>query len=335
MENQKRRLDGIDLFKFILAFFVIAIHAYKTENMASFIFVDGICRVAVPFYFIVSGYFCFRKKNIEGYLKSIITLYLVWTVIYLPVIINGMITDNPKGHSAAYVIIRWIILQFSLSGSYFHLWYINATFWGVLIVYILLKVGIKPKGVLIISAAVYLAGLLGQSYHGLIAGTPVERIFQLYCKVFSSTRNGLFIGFPFIAMGAYISEKHICMPVKKSLPLFFIGIALLIFEVLFTRQNTAPADYNSYIFLPLCAFALFMLSLNIESATPGKYRPLRDISVITFFVHMYVLMGINSVSSAVLNPPVRYLTVSVVSLAVSLAIYRLSKRFKPLRYLYA
>ena len=56
--KQSNGYQAVDLLRFILAFFVVAIHFPPIEKpeVARLVLVDCVSRIAVPFYFIVSGF---------------------------------------------------------------------------------------------------------------------------------------------------------------------------------------------------------------------------------------------------------------------------------------
>lgn len=89
----------IDIAKFIAAIFVMFIHCGSlfSNEWVSLLFVDVLCRYAVPFFFISSGFFLFKKvkfkngkmektkenfKNFFKYELRIVILYTVWSLIY-------------------------------------------------------------------------------------------------------------------------------------------------------------------------------------------------------------------------------------------------------------
>ena len=81
MENRKnlaqtsRNYNGVDLIKFICAFLVCMIHIpplpTQTEDevflnkdifgMINTLIQGGVCRIAVPFFFVAAGFFLFKK----------------------------------------------------------------------------------------------------------------------------------------------------------------------------------------------------------------------------------------------------------------------------------
>ncbi len=98
----------VDVVKFICAFLVIAIHVVPFTDIDPYLSYgvkQYIARLAVPFFFVAGGYFCFRKTDYNNfdserpiaYAKRIFRLYLIWTTIYLPLIIQVVIGARGGG----------------------------------------------------------------------------------------------------------------------------------------------------------------------------------------------------------------------------------------------
>lgn len=62
--RKNTQLDSLDMMKFICMFLVIAIHVPPFENLSEkldFLVEQCVCRVAVPMYFITSGYLLLER----------------------------------------------------------------------------------------------------------------------------------------------------------------------------------------------------------------------------------------------------------------------------------
>ena len=64
--SRDHAFNGIDLFKFICAFMVCMIHVppFQTSvfglDRLNFYLMQGVCRIAVPYFFVSSGFLLFR-----------------------------------------------------------------------------------------------------------------------------------------------------------------------------------------------------------------------------------------------------------------------------------
>ena len=200
--------NSIDLCKFICSLLVVAIHIpfmapVDVYGVSYDFFRHVIARVAVPFFFVASGFFLYKKFNlynisldvVKKYVMRIFQLYVVWSVIYLP--INFL--DYSQNNRSALIDVISYLRNFFLIGSYLHLWYLQATIVAVVLLTFLLYRCRSIRKIVTLVSILYLIGVLGNSWYGLIA--PVKNEFPLFAEIvkvyrmiFCSTNNGLFEG---------------------------------------------------------------------------------------------------------------------------------------------
>ena len=96
---EKRQYNGLDVVKVLLAVAVAARHMiqifYPAESKWRLLIGAWLSNLAVPVFFIIAGFFLFRKveehdkdygkKAVLGYCGRILRLYLLWSVLYLPI----------------------------------------------------------------------------------------------------------------------------------------------------------------------------------------------------------------------------------------------------------
>ncbi|MDE6476119.1 MAG: acyltransferase, partial [Erysipelotrichaceae bacterium] len=89
----KEKYEMIDLIKYICSILVIVIHTspgLPYSRPLNFFLINIIGRIAVPFFFIANGYFMSKNLQQKGnvyfkqYIKSLIKIYLLWSLVYLP-----------------------------------------------------------------------------------------------------------------------------------------------------------------------------------------------------------------------------------------------------------
>lgn len=204
--GQYNRNVFIDYMKFIGAFLVVAIHVSPLSGInenGDFILTRVIARIAVPFFFMVSGYFVLpgsRKHNGRAlkFLKKTCILYLAAIILYLPVnFYTGYFKELKAGT---------VLKDIFFDGTFYHLWYLPAVMLGILICLFLIRIA-GEKAAFIISVILYLAGLLGDSYYGLTRLVPfLEKIYDGILQVFSYTRNGIFFAPVFLMLGCLIKD---------------------------------------------------------------------------------------------------------------------------------
>lgn len=141
---EKKNYYGIDLLKFIMAVCVVAIHTQPLYSIQSIVvqrLFDTITSLAVPYFFSVSGFLLFSKidanilsrKSMEvckKYLSRVLSLYVIWNIIYLPITIFGFKENNMS--FARYVLD--CIRGFLFIGQQFYswqLWYLLSVFFVI------------------------------------------------------------------------------------------------------------------------------------------------------------------------------------------------------------
>lgn len=142
----KKTYAGIDGFRLIAAFMVIAIHVAPLSvwnEDIDYLFTYCLGRVAVPFFFMTTGYFvlapyvksdCKEKVSIRRYLLKNTLLYLLVSILYFPL---SLYSGNvPK---TSLTLIRWLLFD----GTFYHLWYFPAAIIGCVLLIFLLKKSIK------------------------------------------------------------------------------------------------------------------------------------------------------------------------------------------------
>ena len=276
--EESKNYNGIDLVKFLCAIMVFIIHIPPFQGEVSglakyvnFGLQHFACRVAVPFYFISSGFFLFKKMPLYQLDKEIITSY-------------------------CFKILRllgtWHVLLFI--GSTRHLWYLGATVIAIVLLSLCFRFRIRLGIIYAIACVLYVIGLLGDSYYGIIAPLENVTIFNLlfkgYTHAFSTTRNGVFMGFIFVLMGATLSNCRIRLKTRTALIGLVVSMLCLFAEVFLLKYNDIPIEFNMYVFLLPATFFLFSFAVSVELKDRPIYKHLRNIGMIVYFSHLLVNM---------------------------------------------
>lgn len=162
--NKVNEIYGVYILKFICALMVIRIH---TESFMA----PGIlplCRIAVPVFFICSGFFLPNERNsiqperIKKSLKKIFYLWFTANLIYMIVsfLLAALSGDIPYVLYAPTSLLR-IILKGDTYG--FHLWYLMTMLQAYLILLILVKLD-KLKYLLWFTPVLIMVNLWGGFY---------------------------------------------------------------------------------------------------------------------------------------------------------------------------
>ena len=136
----------IDLFKFISSILIIGIHTnllIDINDTMNFAFVDIICRLAVPFFAVCSGYFLskslakneFRAKPIKKQELKLIKLYALWTLLYLLYSIPTWIKTGWMSVGA----FKDYALATVTQGCHYHLWYLISLIYALPLFYLCVR----------------------------------------------------------------------------------------------------------------------------------------------------------------------------------------------------
>lgn len=345
--NEKTEFIMIDVFKLICALLVVCIHFNPLNDINSdlnFWLTQILARIAVPFFFITSGFFGYlamqEKTKFIKYIKRIIKLYLLYTIVYLPRIIYGWYVLEDFSMKT---IVRFIG-AFFITSSYFHLWYFVALIVASCIVYFLIN-KVKDKYIVVIASVLYVVGVLGNAYKNLFVDLPIiGQIISLYTEFFSSTKNGLFFGFLFVALGYMIRKYSYKIRNNTKIYAILVGLAFIImnFEEYFAKYLTNHDSQDMIFTTPIVAVLLFLtLSfIKVEKVYLDKGIFCRKLSVLIFGFHMFVSFYFNIINTNVLNwdlNSLEYYSVVVlftVALAVVIINLQKKKRFDLLKLLY-
>ncbi|MBD3919834.1 acyltransferase [Paenibacillus sp. PR3] len=331
-------LNNLDIMKFIAAILIVSIHTtplLSLNETLSLAFENTIARIAVPFFFAASGYLFFSKISNTNYrtakladsywvkyTKRIALIYLVWSVIY------GVYDIQHSYQKHDHDLLRGILFylrDFVLLGGHFHLWYFPALLFAITALYFGIRMMSLSK-LLLVSIVLYVIGLFGDAYFGLLGDDTVLSRFMLhYFELFGTTRNGLFFGLVYVVLGACIYERG--QKVRHSKPglLFSISLVGLILEVVLLNQFTVIRDCNMLIMLLPTTYFLFQMLLHKQSPNWSiDFKLLRDSSLLVYCSHgMFLGLYSNVLGHVEAHSFAWFTLVFLSSLAMSLLIVRL------------
>lgn len=282
----------------------------------------------------------FDSETVKKYLISLLRLYIIWTILYSPFILHGILAEKKGILLGCLIAMR----NFFLTGSYTHLWYLNATLIAVVLVCLLLKRNISINNILLVALGFFLIGLLGQTYFGLLI--PLKEcylwsVLKTVRVVIGTTRNALFVGFFFIAMGIFFAwnEKSLTKGFN-SFVVPLLSVCLLLCEGLLVKAYGHPLEWNSYLCQPIAVFFIFRYAIDSRkkwaiSDKTGKW--MRDIVEIVFLLHIMIRkvadFFIPRFLPFLVDTSFRYIVVCIVSFVAGAFIIYLSKKIKFLKRL--
>lgn len=286
------RLKKLDDFRWIAAFLVVAIHTSPLESMnetADFLLTRVFARVAVPFFFMVTGYFVLSAKDsgrkVLKTVKKTGIWYLLLTLLYLPVQIYKVV-----GESIDFSLTGKLLKAVFFDGTYYHLWYLPALMLGLVITWALLRLG--RRNAFVCAVILYFFGLLGDSYFGITEQIPfLKSLYGWMFQLFSHTRNGLFYAPLFLLLGYEMAvlyrEKEGFSGKNASNAILCMGF--MVVEGLLLHKHDFQRHDSMYLMLPFVMFHLFayLLSEGLERQRSTFY--LKG-PMLVYFLHPLVIL---------------------------------------------
>lgn len=341
----QRYYGWLDRFRLIAALLVIAIHTSPLASLsgdADFFFTRVLARVAVPFFFMVTGYFTLNclfsseqavtlcpphlpdsssRSVLKRCLSKLCILYGISVLLYLPI---GIYAGHYREISFTEVL-RMLLFD----GTFYHLWYFPACILGVLLVSLFSRF-FGLRGATVISAFLYAVGLLGDSYFGLADKVPfLHTAYEGMFRVFSYTRNGLFLAPLFLMLGiwaARIAEPPSSFAAGTALALSFAAMTA---EAFLLRRFELQRHDSMYFFLVPTVFFLYLLLLSLPGAPSRK--SLRTAAMWTYVLHPAFIVVVRGAAKVlhltallVDNSLLHYLAVTLLSTGAGLILAWLS-----------
>ncbi len=247
------RYNNLDKLKAICSFLIIIIHAPITNDIGEYLV--SLARIAVPVFFIISGYF-FDLSRSKHNINKLIKLFFISSCIYLFWnIILGIISHDFIDRFKDFISIKRIIafILFNQNPLQSHLWYLGAILYVVILISIILKKNEnKRKKILwVLSPILLLLDLIFGKYSLLI-------FYREFPVVF--IRNWIFVGIPFFSIGLWLRDIkfHLAKIYTVLLIVFFACSTILERFLLVSIDKNAVRDqYISTIFLSISVFVFF------------------------------------------------------------------------------
>lgn len=326
-----RNLNGLDLVKFIMAIFVVSIHTNPVADCTNSILNDSfdiLTSCAVPFFFLCSGYLLARKfsepycnpdnqKITATYLKKILKMYLLWTLVYFPMAVYKYRIENYTPAYSFLITVRKLVFRGENYNSWM-LWYLLSTVYILLLILVTMKLKCKKRSLLIVSFTTFFLQIFintlawsSTSFTGVLL--TVKKIIEL-----TITDGRLFGGFIYLPLGICLYQKDTVMKYAK-----FLFIPALI-GIFFCKN-----DFLCSLLDTVKNLGLFGLSLSLNLKDNKIYKLLRRSGMIIYFIHMYVYVFVkNLLLSGNGDGVTGFLLTAVISVILSFAYIAISKKKK-------
>lgn len=264
---------SIDWLKCFLAICVVFLHLNLFQTKIpelGFILCNGLFRVAVPIFLIVTGYYFVNIDTIDKLKTWIIRvgiLYLIWMLIYSPIWLQ--LSSN--------------VLLFLLTG-YHHLWYLISSIFAGVMLFTLRKLSYQKLLLLAISAFI-----IGSTIQLIGKLHILDTHYDLVANELTTYRNFLFLCFPFLTIGFLISKYNLGHTFKPSLYIVIISVLLLALESFLYFKYINQNDSFDFLFsLILTCPLLFLYVKNIK--IQGSSKNIAYIATGIYLIHPYIIV---------------------------------------------
>lgn len=347
-KKDKMYYQNLDILKYISAILIIILHLrpfIHFSDQLDLAFNNIITRICVPIFFIITGYFVAKKEinkenYIKDYIKRMIPLYLVWSLLYLPVIIGTIIQYLPAINEylaninisfplliVLSIILLPIIVLIALcyAGIYYHLWYFPAIIFSLLILE-KWKKKFDIKYLLLVSFILLLFGAT-ETYYGVLP-LSIKELLSYYYNIFFTTRNFLFFGLFYVVLGYFMGTKEKIYS-KYCFAKFIISIFLLIFEVILLH-DTDRLNSNILISCVPLTYYLFISTVYITNDIKIRFQ-FGNFSKYYYLIHPMIIFIVSLLFKEISNYPyLNIVFVLIITHIISVLIIKLKIKYKKL-----
>lgn len=310
---------GLDLFKLIMALFVVGIHSGVFTDVnwdLAFVTIQVFARMGVPFFFIASGFFFSKglaKRGPEApaylgrYALRLLGLFAFWSAVMLPFWARNGLRAHGFGPEFWLRIGQTILFD---PGVF---WYLEALLVSAAFSYPFIR---RKRGGLLLALAslFYLFGCFGDSYYGLVKDAPViGDLYRSYFAVFVHARKGLPFGLLFFCFGHLLARLEARAAGREAsqgagrlaeallsvrgvwrwallLAAFAASLLLRYRELRWVNDRGLALDNSISLFAVFPAALLFLIAYNARPPmAEERSKALRTLSSTVFFSHQFML----------------------------------------------
>lgn len=311
--------------KVIMAFNVVGIHVGSYFDIIFSANVNYALDMAVPFFFVCSGFFIQNKISKSGdpfivlYKSCIryVKLYVFWHIIYFPVALKFLISNMHN----FYENLSYCVHNFLFVGEIvfsWPLWYLHGLIVAIILIYLLYKFKLSLLQIWFVSIIMMIFGYLLSIAYESEGNGCVKLISQSVDNFLGSTeRNGLFRGFALVTTGMIIHKY--CMHIRYKC---FLGVFLILISY-FLYQNSLP------LHLILSGGGLFIVASSIRLIDHPCYVSLSFCSTMVYFIHMFLVilahMLLKNYANSVTNIYMIWVAIFIVTWIVAIIMCYLNK----------
>lgn len=315
---------------------VVCIHTHPfsgSNAVLEYIFSQIVPRIAVPFFFAVSGYFYISniisgRDNTKAYLKRTIKTYSFWSIIYFFLKALLFFKNTYSGAISFIEFVVTYIIDFIFYGSWYHFWFFPALIISVILTYVLYKrVGLK--WLFVISILLYTLGCIGCSYYTLGIRIPFLNIL-FKSNYFTAIRRVFLMGFPFFTAGGMVKclyDRFYYNKTKKWQAVCFSVILWLAEIFLVIGLKLQQNIFITFGLFVLVIETLLFLLTHPMSDCAGMGNIARKLANFTYYSHPFVIKVLSAVLGIQSKGNLITLSVILITFVTAICLARLNNKF--------
>jgi peptidoglycan/LPS O-acetylase OafA/YrhL len=280
-------------------------------------------RWAVPFFFIVSGYFLAqrladpKRADLRPTLYRLVWLFALWNILYMPLVLAS--------HEPKEILRRLLFPSFIYIGESFHLWFPSSLLFGFIVLLFMFYYKLD-KWIPLLSAGIMLHILLARAYNSVF---PIKFPFDFVVARF-------WFSIPALYLGVWLFRRG---PLNRwlALGLALGGLGLQIGEAWFLQTRFNISAYDQEILIGTLPFALGIASLGLSGIglleNPTLSRWGKEYSLGTYLLQVWIIAGVSSLVNAFLPALNKMMAWDILSpfviLAVCLGLFAALQKWTP------
>ena len=282
------RYHSLDKLKVLCAFLIVCVHAPFPGVIGEYFM--PLTRIAVPIFFMVSGFF-WNPDSLRKQITKLLKLLIFANVLYFFVDLAKAfarhgVSDFFSDAFSLESLFQFVVFNESPFAP--HLWYLGAIIYVLIVSYYVEKFKLKQILVYVIPILLLVDLVLGK-YSRLIFNREFPYIF---------VRNWLFVGVPYFFIGNFIHEDShgekkrfdfSCIAISCGVLLFSVTSLLERYLLVLNELDTRRDHYISTTFLAIAVFTLFLLYIDNNASFISRVG--RQDTTLIYIIH-YLIIGI-------------------------------------------
>lgn len=299
----------LDSLKLAMSFMVICIHTNFAAGWWSSItfdyFTSGLCRIAVPVFLIINGFF-YSNKGFQRTLKTVFKLYCLWTLLYMPFWFLSLATteDLTRVDLVSEIIITLVC-------GYYHLWYLNGLIVALVLFHVFLR-DATPGRILLTAVVLYCiaAGLQYFFTYKTEIWSPDTTGRDLLLHTY---RNAILLALPYFCLGVFFKRSNVLTQTSPWLIRLLLLLSCGLFAVELWSKDHFLSEFNQDLYFSLVLVSPLMFAFCYQLPwRKGFHTPLvGELATRVFLIHPAIMFSLYYLYGVKPTVPVILMSVTI------------------------